>query len=180
MFEADELSPLADCTNRRSLASYDASCKACEFERTFTTEQLLVLKGNLMNERGRDGCLGMGVACDLPELRLLFRDRVEPTAAMPDHCVLEGDCVGPLTVRFWRRSSETAVRRRCPLFCSELHFGPANMGVDWLHCMALGVCGFWIAEAVWDIVDANLFAITGPATDRAELNFARLANELGN
>ena len=178
LYDTEEISDAGLSFPRKTGRTYDAACRACELPRVFSNDQLGTLRENLCFERGKKGIMGLGLQCDIDTLNLARRDRLEPTSQMPDHGAIN-DMVGPVSLLFWRRSSETSVRRRCPIMCSELHLGPENLGIDWLHSVALGVCGFWIAEILWDCVEANVYGLQHLRSDRVELTFARISEEFG-
>ena len=178
LYDTEEISDAGCPFPLRAGITYDAACRACELPRVFSSHQLHTLRENLCFERGKKGIMGLGVQCDIDAFNLARRDRLEPTSRMPDHCEID-DMEGPVELLFWRRSSETNVRRRCPIMCSELHLSPQNLGIDWLHSVALGVCGFWIAEILWDCVDANVYGLQLLRADKVELTFARISEEFG-
>ena len=154
------------------------ACTSCEISVVVPEEDLPVVVGSLSYQKGERGCKGRGLTNDLPELGLRAKDRLEATRSMPDIGAIDG-MQGPATFTFWRQSCETAARQCCPLLCPELHIGPQNSGIDWLHTISLGVCGNWVAEAVWDLAGKNVYRILGPAADKTELSFARLFEEFG-
>eukprot|EP00969_Alexandrium_andersonii_P160433 7089016-Alexandrium_andersonii.AAC.1 len=66
------------------------------------------------------------------------------------------DLAFPLRCCFWRRSEETRARHRCQLFSEELGIGPQLFVVDPLRCLGLGVCGHFVAHALWALIRHNV------------------------
>ena len=105
--------------------------------------------------------------------------RLEPSLHVPDIGIVGSQNV-PMRLVWWRSSSETSVRRRCPIFCAETGLSPCNMGIDWLHTLALGVFQYWLAILLNDLFSNNAYNV-GPGSQVSalrELNFNRFKEEL--
>ena len=65
----------------------------------------------------------------------------------------------PIIVTFWRRSNETRVRHRCPLFDTALGITLVTIAIDSLHCMNLGVCKEYCMHLIWELILVNAFGV---------------------
>ena len=153
----------------KTFDDYEEACARCEFWRVLPTPELFIkVRGSLVYDASKSGNRGRVLAVDMPELGLVKGDRLEPHPRMPD--VGEGfDNSAPspdLRVLFWRRSLETSVRRRCPLFSRETGIVPeVALVVDWLHTLALGVYKWFITRFWHALFAANVFSVGEPTRD---------------
>jgi hypothetical protein len=162
---------------QKDLLSFEAACSRCEVRKVLTPVALDVVQSKLVYDKARGGSRGRALVVDLPELGLKRGDRVEPSYEVPNIASLS--CVGgDLAVTFWRPGLETAHRHRCPMFGASTGLSSANVGVDWLHTLSLGVFQTWLASVVWALLDANAWNIVGPAAARFELGVGRLREDL--
>lgn len=177
MADATELSPLGIPGAPKNLATFEAACSACEIIKDLSAEDLQLVENHLVYDKSKDGSRGRALIADLPTLGLRMGDRVEPSIAVPDVGFLV--CLfGTLSVTFWRPSLETAYRHRCAIFGSSTRLSAWNLGVDWLHCLSLGVFQFWLAELIADLLACNAWCVAGAAAARYELGVAHLREEL--
>eukprot|EP00971_Amphidinium_carterae_P082515 1631992-Amphidinium_carterae.2 len=119
---------------------------------------------------------GMALQTHMPELGLVRGDRLEPSKSLPDVGALwelnllgqpsKLPCVGkyvgslrPVQLIFWRRTTETLVRRRCPLFSNCLDL-PDILAVDSMHILALGVFQQYLGHTVQHLLEANVASST--------------------
>ena len=125
---------------RKTMADYDAACAACEHSVEANAGNISVLKATLDYDKraGTNSARGRALTAALPALGLQAHDRLEPSPTLPDIAALERLTL-PARLTFWRRSSETMTRHRCPVFSAEIGITPDRvLGVDWLHTLSLG------------------------------------------
>ena len=113
---------------------------------------------------GRAATGGRCVQENVDELILQKGDRLEPTPEFPTP--LSFDDSRPrgaerLRLTFWRRSAETSVRHRNPIFEPDTYVDPERVAADSLHSLSLGLFLYWINACLWAIVDSDLFRIGG-------------------
>ena len=158
------IGPLGLPWAEKTFNDYKAACETCELWRTIDTVALfrkararLQYDNRSTAESGRGRVLGE----DLPELRLLRGDRLEPHAGMMDISKFDELEPGPnCRVLFWRRSLETAVRRRNPLYSDVTRIHPNLVFVeDWLHMCSLGIYKSFISKLWHTLFDFNIFDI---------------------
>ena len=112
------------------------------------------LRGSLEYDKRRAGSRGRGLLADVPALGLRKGDRLQQGGDIEE--VGQIDAMDPQSacrLLFWRRSAETCVRQRIPIFSRETGIIPVSVMVtDWLHSLSLGVYKYFIAH-MWH----NLF-----------------------
>ena len=74
-------------------------------------------------------------------------------------------------------SKETRTRHRNPLFDPALGITHRFFADDKLHCVYLGVCGFFVQRALWLLLTANVFNVKGPQAVIDEESVMHLWNE---
>ena len=126
---------------------YEAACDACEVLVTIrTATQARRLQAALRFDNRRGGTRGRIVQVDLPDLNLLSDDRVEPSASFVDVGRDIRELPLPIVITFWRSSRETITKHRNPIFSEATGVSPSgSLGVDWLHCLSLGVAQFFFS-----------------------------------
>ena len=138
------------------------------------------LRAVLFYDKRTTGSRGLCLKEDLPDLRLLKGDRVEPCEDVPDIGMLEHLDVFPARVLFWRASAETLVRHKNPVFNEAIGFTPYRcVGVDWLHTLSLGLFQNWCSATLHELfrVDAwQTFSANEGA--RIKMSTQRLSAEL--
>jgi hypothetical protein len=86
----------------------------------------------------------------------------------------------PCRLLFWRRSCETHVRHRNPVFSTETGIVPERvLVIDWLHALSLGVYKYFISHLWHMLFKYNVYGI-GQCTDHEHIlmSVGRLRNEL--
>ena len=145
------ISPVDVPWRTKTYEDYDAACRACEVWVEVTNADLfMTLRGSLEYDKRRTGNRGRCLQQDLRELGLKKGDRLQPGGSLHDVGDIDvWDPESACRLLFWRRSEETFVRNRNPLFSKETGIVPeAVLVVDWLHCLSLGVYKYFIA-ALW-------------------------------
>lgn len=158
---------------------YQSACASCEIVvskvSSHARDRCLAL---LEADRRKEGARGYALREAVPELDLAKGDRLEPTAALVDSDKLSTTPC-PATLVFWRRSCERGVRRRNPVFQEDLGTQPHRcLQVDWLHCLSLGVFGFYIVFVVQEMFAANPWNSPGTGEARKALNLLHLKADL--
>jgi hypothetical protein len=52
------------------------------------------------------------------------------------------------------------------------------MGIDWLHCLSLGVFQVYLGHLVWELLLANAWGMSGTAVNKFELGLVAMKAEL--
>ena len=122
-----------------------------------------MIRAALQYDRRKKGSRGRALIVDLPRLGLRRGDRLEPGPDLVDVALFDSLEPGPAcNVTFWRRSLETMVRRRNPLFSEETGITPDKVFMpDWLHDLALGVDKWFVVTVYHRLVGVNAFAVNG-------------------
>ena len=161
------LSPLGSGFAVKNFGDFEAACAECEIEVHVDRLQFVALRGSLVY---KDSARGRVVGQDFPLLGLRQFDRLEPTPSMPNTDAVDAIDVSkewPKGVRirlvFWRRSSETLVRHRNPLWSQALGCVPSLLTVDFMHAFSLGIAKVFCAYFCWSFIDANVWGF--PAVD---------------
>ena len=158
---------------------YNVSCGLCEQVRVITPEQHRRIRVSLAAHKGRDGPRGKCLVCDLPDLGLLKWDRLEPSGSVPDIYAFDSLPASsfPLQVTLWRRSAETTVRHRCPLFAIP-GVTLLTVKVDALHTVHLGVAQVYCMHCIWELICADLYSLGGRETDKFQNTVLRMRASL--
>ena len=147
---------------RNEQGDYNQACSRCEILVTLDARTHRLLTDALAHDRRPSGNRGLCLVRDLPELRLLARDRVEPTADMPSPKEVFHIGEFPAQVLLWRASRETLARHRCPLFWTGGGIDPAtSVTVDLLHALYLGTMKDLCRETIWCIILAGVWGGSG-------------------
>ena len=124
-----------------TLELYNAAASACEIVVRLNARDYSTVRGLLVYDLKEHGMRGMCLSARIPHLGLEKDDRLEPCELLPctaafDDLRPEGDAT--VMVQFWRRSRETRVRRRNPVFKVEPHLTPDRpISADNLHLLSL-------------------------------------------
>ena len=142
---------------------YEAACELCEKTVTLhSAAEHLDLRSKLRYDKAKQGIRGRVLSVDLPDLGLLAGDRLDPSEGCTDTGIgFDMHTDFPLTVTFWRRSLETKLRKRFPLF-SVPGVDCTFMTIDLLHTLYLGPAQHFVIECVWSTVCANVYNVSGP------------------
>ena len=131
LYDRSSFTPLcADAHPLKTLATYILACQKCELHRVLDRGAYEAVRAKLWYDKRDSGSRGRALRSDVPEANLLKNDRLEPTEFMPD--IADFDLIDsfPAPVVFWRPSSESTTRRRCPLVCEELGISPQSLALD--------------------------------------------------
>ena len=134
----------------KTYAALDRACDACEISVELSQRDHLYLRARLGYDRRNktDAFHGRYLLEDAPTIGpgLKHGDRLEPSANLPDIGQMFDELtVFPFTVMFWRRSVQTWVYHRNPIWSEEHGFThDRTMAIDWLHTISLGVSQFFI------------------------------------
>lgn len=143
----------------RDMATYEATCSACEIIVQLTQPQWRRVLTALYNDRRKDGSRGLALMYDLPDLGLLENDRLTPSKTLPNPAELGSVTQWPVTVTFWRKSMETWVRYRNPLMDVDMGITLVIFVADILHTMSLGVYKSFVMSALWHCIIDNIFEV---------------------
>ena len=146
----------------KTFNDYQQACRRCEtWVQIDTEEKCRKIRACLQYDKTKDGGRGRVLGKALPEYNLCKDDRLEPNEAMPDVSAYDDMRPGPnMWVLFWRRSMESSVRRRNPIFSDIIDTTPDNVFVeDWLHMNSLGIYKYWITPFLHLLFDANIFDV---------------------
>ena len=111
-------------------------------------------------DKRRDGGRGWTLTEAIPTLGLRAGDRITEQGDLKDIADIYADpSAYPLNLVFWRRSSESLLRRRNPLLSNPaLGLSPDSvMVVDQLHAVNLGIMLAWCKFVVWGLIDKGFF-----------------------
>ena len=138
---------------------YERAVVSCEVPvQVRTWQHLLQIRACLVpSGRSKSGA-GLFLRHNIPHLGLQRGDRIEPSEALPDYAVMYDLTDLPtdgIIINFWRRSSESRVRRRNPIFSDDLGVEPQIMLGDVLHVLFLGVFQEYGAAAFQALLQAN-------------------------
>ena len=151
------------------LDRYLESAQECEVEVQLNSGTYTLVRQRLEFDKRKDGNRGRCLDSDIPALGLKKGDRLEPTPSIPSSDFFDTLRPGPgetLTATFWRRKRETRTRHRNPLFTAGTYLSPSrSLASDWLHCLSLGVFGYWINFVVWALVDCDAYCCRATTID---------------
>jgi len=159
---------------------YDAACTACEIKLLVSTAEMQEsIKAVLVYDKRKapEASHGRAVSADI--YTLLKHDRLEPSPEVPDVSKFE-EIPPPVLATFWRPSAATITHHRNPLWCEEIGLTPeATLTMDYLHVLALGICGNIGSAALIAMIEANVYGFAGadPVTVRT-LSTNRIRAEL--
>jgi len=140
-------------------ADYDAACARCEHWVELNEASHKQVLDRLAYDRRKEGSRGRALTEDIDGLNLLAGDRLEPFDGLRDVGDFEKITTFPARVLFWRPSSETLARRRCPLLDRTLNTSPAKiLTVDLMHTLYLGVMLAFVRKVVWFFMLKNAWA----------------------
>jgi hypothetical protein len=152
-------------------SDYEHACRRCEIIVEIATEAEKTMVSERLRPDKRDGgARGLGLASAPPPLScgatLHADDRLEPSEQLLDYALFR-DATPPFTVTFWRHSEETLARHRNPLFWSGTGVTPTRcITTDTLHCFYLGVLKVWCTQAVWLLLESDVYGHMGTAEER--------------
>ena len=162
----------------KTMAEYDAACRACEHRVEITSKaQASALRANLENDRRPQGARGRALRADAPEHGLRIGYRLEPSNSHYDVCDI--DVLEHGSFLFWSRREETLTRHRNPLFDAELGVTPDIIMISWLHTLSLGCFKLVLARIFWDMIGINAWGVpAGPEEAVLEASLTRMQGEL--
>lgn len=156
------ISPVTLPWRLKTFHDYQIACSACEHLVHITSPDLFrTLRGSLEYDKRAGGSKGRSLLVDIPQLGLRKGDRLCPGGDITD--VGQIDTLNPQSacrLLFWRRSAETFVRHRNPIFSEETGILPENVLVmDWLHTLSLGVYKYFISFVWHALFDVDAFSV---------------------
>ena len=160
-------------------SDYDAACGLCEIKVTLRSRSdHIMMKAALEYDKRPDGSKGRSLRIDMEQFGLSKGDRLEPSAMLSDTGESFDRLVSfPVELCFWRRSSETFVRRRCPLFnIPGLTLGTVH--VDLMHTVDLGIGQAYSKHVVWALFGSNAWGFKGTASEIDQLSLLAMRHEL--
>lgn len=168
--DMSDVSPMGHGWGELDVATYDAAARACEVEVLLGRESYTEVRKHLDIDRRPIGARGRALTQSIPALNLERGDRLEPSACLPNTARFDEMRPGEgerVRISFWRRSRETRVRHRCPLFGEPLGLSPHRcLGVDWQHAKSLGTFSYYVNGFVHALIESSDFG--GPATTALE------------
>jgi len=150
--------------------TYDAECSLHEHRVAVKSEAVrdLIVETGGLHFPTDNKPLGRILRADVPALRLLAGDRLDPSVQLPDTLDFEHKAT-PFVCVFWRPRYDERNRiaswvlRRNPLFCIELGTDPNDvLHLDTLHTLYLGVYATFVLEVLLRMCSANVYDVIGP------------------
>ena len=162
LFCTDGYKPNSFPHDRRDHLDYERACRHCEILVTVADDETHYnIKGALFYGRRKSGARGRALRHEIPSLSFCNGDRLAPFSGLRDIAGFE-QCRPPFVCLFWRRSLETSVRRRNPLFSLAIGLTINSLCVDILHTVHLGVLARYISFCWWQLCLSNSFGLVGP------------------
>ena len=141
--------------------AYDKACAACEVVVVMTAWHRDALLPHLHSDKRSAGSRGRALSADYPPLQLRRGDRLEPCAALRDVWAFEDLAEFPCQLVWWRRAAESRARHRNPLLSPEIGLSPHRLALDKLHTVYLGVLSTFVAFALRQCIERNVFRVAG-------------------
>ena len=176
------ISPVTLPWRLKTFEDYENACAACEIVVHVRSPELFrTLRGSLEYDKRRAGSRGRALLVDIPALGLRKGDRLQPGGDIVE--VGQIDAMDPRSacrLLFWRRSAETFVRQRNPLFSRETGILPESVLVaDWLHSLSLGVYKYFISLLWHKLFEHDVFGVGHCAQEEfLQKSLARLRDAL--
>ena len=181
LYDVRGLSPVCSPWHLNGPDDYFAGCDACERRVVINSVNLLqYVVGNLEYDRRSGSNHGLCLTRGIDELGLLVGDRLEPSQRLQDvGDILVTELEVPITLIFWRTSSEYITRHRNPLFQRDLGITPhSSLTIDVLHCIYLGVLLTWCRYVVWALIAARSWISLGTGEEIFENSCMMIRHEL--
>ena len=134
--------------------------RLCEIVLTLNSKEQKMVEKLLVSDKRDDGARGRALSDNLPCLGLLKGDRLEPSPEVPDPHGFRF-LQAPIRATFWRRSAESLVRHRNPLW-SVPGYTCRTQAYDILHLLYLGVVGQWTLRFLWACIISNFWQVDAP------------------
>ena len=167
---------------------YEAACRACEVDvniRSKPDAVQLALALKWTKNKNHIGGLVCYRAVKINGTEVRPGDRLEPSASLGDIGALT-DIPCPNKVVLWRpnfRSGKMCdpLSRRCPIFSTRLGTSPsANLAVDGLHTLALGVTMKYVSAGLWRLLLNDVYGVNASTDIVLDTSIPLLKKELGN
>ncbi len=163
LYVVSGISPVSSPWEANTHADYEAACARCErvvrVDAVAHTNLVRVLK----YDRREKGSRGLALSTDIPQLGLVAGDRLVSFGNVFDVGKFSQVAEFPVEAKFWRRSCETLVRMRNPLFDSALGITVQSLTTDLLHAFYLGVLQIFCRKLVWDMLAAGAWGMHASA-----------------
>ena len=170
-------SPIAMPRASKTHAHYESACSNCEISIVLSAAQIRTVRSSMIFERRTGTPNGRVLTRDIEELGLAKGDRLEASLEFPDIHDFTPEQAPRRTI-FWRSSMQTVCKFRNPLFDNSTGITVATLGVDWLHCLSLGVWQHLVGHLFWALIEANVFEINATSTNLRELSIVSLKSRL--
>ena len=123
---------------------------------------------------------GRALICDIRHFGLEKGDRLEPSGFLRNIASFDTLAMFPVTVSFWRRSTETLARHRCPLTMADIGVSISRcLTLDSLHTLAFGVYGYFCGDVVQKLFSADFWNVGDTShVARRQLSTLRLRGDL--
>ena len=124
----------------RDYDEYKETAAACEIPVAVSTEaDLNLIRTRVAFDKRPPGAKGRALVLEIPHVRLLKVDSLEPDESMPDVALVDG-LRAPCSLLFSRRNNTPAIHHRNILLSEKTSLTPEQrLALDWLHCLSLGV-----------------------------------------
>ena len=159
LYDIDECSP--DGLQWASITSEDVeqATQMCEVVVVLGEEDHRRVEAALFSRKGLDGPRGRALNASFPRLGLEKGDRLEPSTQVPDVFAFKNLSLYPIVATFWRRSRETLVRHRNPMYGIP-GYSHRTMVYDILHLLYLGCVKDWVLSVVWACILVNVWHVS--------------------
>ena len=158
----------------KTLQDYLEACSACEIRLMLSARQIRAVRAALKYDKILRGRV---LRHAFPHLGLDAGDRLAPTLQFPDIADFSPE-QAPREVLFWRPSRATLARHRNPLLSEQTGVTFRSLGVDWLHCLSMGVFAHALGHLLRELVDNNAWGVSAGAAQREELSVVQLRADL--
>ena len=167
-----------------TLEVFEAHTRPCEKRVRLGPADYSTIRALLEPDNRKQGNRGRCLTKAVPSLGLEAGDRLEPSPELPNTAAFDELRPGAgesLTVVFWRKSRETKVRRRNPIWSERTHFSPhRNLAADNLHLLSLGVTLYWINAVLHQLIADDAYGTKSTTKRERELGtLAALKQRMG-
>ena len=174
-----EASALRSPFRLNEIGDYALACDRCEILVVVDASARDRLLSSLALDKRDRGARGMALVRDEPEMGLRQGDRLEPSAFLSDHALLDQISKFPHPLLFWRRSNDSIARHRNPLLKESLGLAPETcLTVDTLHAINLGVMLVFCRELVWELVRQGFWGVRSTQEEQLEVSALAIRADL--
>ncbi len=152
----------------KTLAEYLEACRKCERKLVLTPAQIKAVRPHLTFER-TGTARGRHLKQAVPTLGLEAKDRLVCTTSHPSVADFAPEN-GPRPCTFWRPSLDTLARARNPLICEETGITMRSFGIDWMHCLSLGIFAHLLGYLLRALLDLDVWRVRSSKQQIAEVS----------